>query len=134
MSLQERVEAYRASHPKLKQTTIRATEDCLKRVKKFAKRNGIGEGVALWLLVEDALEGTEEGAVQKAEGPIEELRAEVASLNERLSAMQLFAQKISTELGVNFDELSSIQSEDIDEEASESHESCSESNLAEENA
>ncbi|MBI9111486.1 hypothetical protein [Maridesulfovibrio ferrireducens] len=85
MSIYHRIKGYKDSHPKLKSTTIRATEACLKRVKKFAKVNGIGEGVALWILVEEALEGTDES--QKTVDPIEDLRAEVASLKQEVVSM-----------------------------------------------
>ncbi len=124
MSVSRRVKEYKDGQPKLQPTTIRATEDCLKRVKKFAKDNGIGEGVALWLLVEEALEGTEGYAAQKVEDPIDSLRKEVGFLKKEMTALWELLDKQTegpvsdknVDAGLNSDKLEDIEQKAADQE------------------
>ncbi len=119
MSILCRINDYKNSHPKLKQTTIRVSEDCLKRVKKFAKKNDIGEGVALWLLVEEGLEGADGYEAQKTVGPIEELRVEVDSLKQEVAVMKgLMAELVEKAVEDADDVLGSEKSHGLSHEES----------------
>jgi|GEM_PF-4901496 len=135
MSVYRRVKEYKDGQPKLQPTTIRATEECLERVKKFANDNDLRVGVALWLLVEEALEGTEGYAAQKVEDPIKELRAEIDALKQESASMWAFLEELTGSSSKSPDEnLSSVPSEDTVKVTNESHEheSNSESKTAEE--
>ncbi|HAS90685.1 MAG TPA: hypothetical protein DCS48_15515 [Desulfovibrio sp.] len=118
--------------------TVRLTEWHVKKLIKHAKKiriNGnknISEGKLLVILAQAAIEHLDDAGEGPKNVDIGDLQKEVASLDKKVSAMQQLVQKISNDLGVNFDDLNSVQSEGTHEEADESHESNSESKTAEE--
>ncbi|WP_319779942.1 hypothetical protein [Maridesulfovibrio sp.] len=88
MSINSKIKSFKDANPELKQRTVRLSKEHYSRVVKYAKKNGIKEGIALRLLLEYSIDEADKPDVQIENNADEALSKEVKSLRDEVDALK----------------------------------------------